>query len=66
VKTCANGEGFLTLEGWLGPNDLLILKRDCQAPMVVLTFEMYARLQRAALLEPRVSPNVILQDISDP
>ena len=31
-----DGQGFATLERWLGENDLLVLKRDRQTPMVVL------------------------------
>lgn len=39
VKARKNGAGFVTLERWLGKNDLLILKRDRQEPMVVLPWE---------------------------
>lgn len=44
VKSRANGEGFKTLEGWLGSNDLLFLRRDRQAPIVVMPWETYRRL----------------------
>jgi len=44
VKARANGNGFKTLEKWLGENDLLFLRRDRQKPMVVLTWETYAGL----------------------
>ena len=40
VKARKNGQGFVTLEKWLGDNDMLILKRDRQKPMVVLPWEM--------------------------
>ena len=62
TETRANGEGFKVLETWLEGNDRLILKRDRQLPIVVMDFDMYARLQHAALLEPRVSPSMILQE----
>jgi len=36
VKARAGGDGFKTLEGWLGDNDLLFLRRDRRPPMVVM------------------------------
>src|SRR5512143_1185270 len=36
VKARANGEGFKVLEGWLGQNDVLFLRRDRAEPMVLL------------------------------
>jgi hypothetical protein len=36
VKARKNGEGFKVLEGWLGENDLLLLKRNRQDPMAVM------------------------------
>ena len=47
VKARKNGEGFLTLERWLGENDMLILKRDRQRPMVVLPWEMLTFLMES-------------------
>ena len=44
VKARASGEGFKTLEGWLGGNDLLFLRRDRAAPLVVLPWPVYLRL----------------------
>lgn len=44
IKARANGEGFKTIERWLGANDLLILKRDRQPPMIIIPFAEYARL----------------------
>lgn len=44
VKARASGSGFVTLERWLGENDLIFLRRDRAAPLVVLPWETYARL----------------------
>jgi len=44
VKARANGEGFATLERWLGENDLLFPRRDRAPPLVVMNWEMYIRL----------------------
>ena len=47
VKARANGEGFKTLERWLGVNDMLFLRRDRQPPFVVLPWEVYERIMKA-------------------
>lgn len=44
VKARANGEGFKTLEAWLGNNDLLFLRRDHAEPLVVLPWATYEKL----------------------
>lgn len=44
VKARANGEGFATLERWLGEADGLFLIRDRAAPMVVLPWARWAEL----------------------
>ena len=44
VKARRNGEGFKTLERWLGENDMLFLVRDRQEPMVVLPWATWERL----------------------
>lgn len=44
VKARASGEGFKTLERWLGENDMLFLVRDRQEPMVVLPWGTWERL----------------------
>jgi Holliday junction resolvase len=44
VKARAGGQGFVTLERWLGDNDLLFLIRDRAAPMVLLPWSTYAEL----------------------
>jgi Holliday junction resolvase len=46
VKARANGEGFATLERWLGENDLLFVRRNNADPLVVLPFSTWARLLR--------------------
>ena len=44
VKARKNGEGFATIQRWLGENDFLFLKQDRKAPIVVMTWEMYIAL----------------------
>ena len=44
VKARANGEGFATLERWLGENDLLFLRRDRADPLVVLPWRIWAEI----------------------
>ena len=47
VKARGSGEGFVTLEKWLGAADILFLRRDRQAPFVVMPWAIYERLMRA-------------------
>ena len=47
VKARANGKGFVTIEKWLGDNDVLFLRRDRQPPFVVLPWGTYERLMKA-------------------
>jgi hypothetical protein len=44
VKARASGEGFATLERWLGDFDALFLRRDRADPLVVLPWQTWARL----------------------
>ena len=44
MKARAGGEGFKTLERWLGGNDALFLRRDRAMPLVVLPWATYCRL----------------------
>ncbi len=44
VKARKNGEGFATIQKWLGENDFLFLKEDRKPPIVVMTWEMYLAL----------------------
>ncbi len=46
VKARANGEGFATLERWLGEADELFLRRNHAAPLVLLPWRTWARLVR--------------------
>lgn len=43
-KARANGEGFTQLERWQAGCDVLLVKRDRQAPQVVITFDVFKRL----------------------
>jgi hypothetical protein len=47
VKSRKTGEGFATLERWLGKCDLLFLKRDRQPPLVLLPWKTYLQLMTA-------------------
>jgi hypothetical protein len=44
VKARASGGGFTTLERWLGDYDLLVLRRDHAAPLVLLPWRTWAAL----------------------
>lgn len=44
VKSRGGGQGFLTLERWLGDHDLLFLRRDRKKPLVVVSWKTYARM----------------------
>jgi hypothetical protein len=44
VKARASGEGFQTLEGWLGANDLHFFRQDGAAPLVVVPSPICLRL----------------------
>ena len=44
VKARASGEGFVTLERWLGDADALFLIRDRVPPMVVLPWARWSEL----------------------
>jgi hypothetical protein len=41
VKARGDGQGFRTLEGWLGSNDALFLVRDRATPLVVLPLHVW-------------------------
>ena len=51
VKARKSGSGFKTLEGWLGSNDLLILKRNNADPMVLLPWSMAKALLLVAIAQ---------------
>lgn len=44
VKARASGGGFVTLEKWLGDNDILFLMRDRASPMVAMSWTTYCKL----------------------
>ena len=46
VKARASGGGFVTLERWLGENDLLFLRRDRTTPLVVLPWSTWQKVMR--------------------
>jgi Holliday junction resolvase len=43
-KARKNGDGFVTLEGWLSDYDILFLRRNRAEPLVVLPWRVWARL----------------------
>lgn len=43
-KGRASGAGFVTLERWLGDNDILFLRKDRSKPLVVLPWATWERL----------------------
>jgi hypothetical protein len=47
IKARKSGEGFKTLEGWLGSNDLLLLKRNNAPPLAVLPWDTFTALLQA-------------------
>lgn len=50
VKARADGSGFKLLEAWLGPHDLLLLRRDRKRPLVCMPWEVYTQLITAYAL----------------
>ena len=46
IKARGDGNGFKTLETWLGTNDVLFLKRDRQPSMVVLPWDTWLWLAK--------------------
>ena len=55
VKARKSGTGFKTIEGWLGDNDMLFLRRDRQPPLVVLPWKVYVRLMKSFASKPSTS-----------
>jgi hypothetical protein len=56
VKARGNGEGFATLERWLGDSDVLFLRRDRAEPIIVLPLRIWARLLSATTRKPLPAP----------
>ena len=46
VKARGNGQGFATLERWLGDFDVLFLRRDRSTPLVLLPWATWTKLMR--------------------
>lgn len=44
VKARRDGAGFKVLEGWLGDNDMLILRRDRATPFVAMPWATFIEL----------------------
>jgi len=44
VKYRRNGAGFSTLEGWLGDNDVLLLRRAGADPLVALSWDTFVSM----------------------
>jgi hypothetical protein len=49
VKARGQGDGFKTLERWLGGNDALFLWRDRAPPMVVLPLHVWIEIARRSV-----------------
>lgn len=57
VKSRKGGAGFKTLEGWLGENDLLFLRRDRAKPFVAMTWETYVHICKLILVDKETDAN---------
>ena len=44
VKARAKGDGFITIEKWLGTYDTLFLRRNGADPLVLLPWRVWARI----------------------
>ena len=47
VKARKNGQGWATIESWLGTHDLLFLRQDRRNPIVVMPLDVYFSLLEA-------------------
>lgn len=45
-KARKTGTGFKVLEGWMEDKDILMIKRNNQEPMVVMSWEIYEKLMK--------------------
>ena len=58
VKARGAGDGFRTLERWLGDNDALFLWRDRAAPFVVLPLHVWLEIAgRSVTRDPAATPD---------
>lgn len=56
VKARKGGTGFKTIERWLDDNDMLFLRRDRAAPLVVMGWDTFIPLVQPPLEEPQDTP----------
>ena len=56
VKARGDGDGFKTLERWLGDNDALFLWRDRATPMVVLPLDVWLLVAARSARAPELTP----------
>jgi hypothetical protein len=56
VKARGQGEGFKTLERWLGENDALFLVRDRAEPLVVLRLQVWLEVARRSAAAASATP----------
>lgn len=48
-KSRSTGGGFVQLEKWIAGHDCLVLKRDRQQPMVVLTWDAFSKMAQSGI-----------------
>lgn len=60
VKARKGGAGFKVIEGWLGDNDLLFLRRDRAEPLALLPWKTYQ-----ALMETWARVESIRKEVDD-
>ncbi len=48
VKARKNGEGFATIQKWLGENEFLFLKQDRKPPFVVMNWNIFIALMMSS------------------
>lgn len=51
VKARKNGNGFTTIEKWLGTKDVLVLKKNHADPFVVMNWEMFIKIMKGYINE---------------
>jgi hypothetical protein len=56
VKARKEGAGFKTIERWLGDNDMLFLRRDRTAPLVVMEWDTFIPLLQSLQVESQDIP----------
>ena len=56
VKARKGGTGFKTIERWLGHNDMLFLRRNRRAPLVVMDWDTFISLLQSLQVESQDTP----------